>query len=272
MKQIFLFLALLSPLIVNAYDAQIEGIYYTFDNNTKQATVTSGDTEYTTGNVTIPETVTYGNIKYKVTSIGFRAFRRCKKITSVIIGNNITNIDRYAFYECSGLTSISIGNSVESVDLWAFYGCTNLQSVHITGIKDWCKIDFKDSFSNPLCHAEHLFIDGKEIINLEIPDSVKSIGNFTFFNCVNITSVTIPSSVTSIGCMAFARCYNLAEIYCYSEEVPSIQSNTFRHSLIEYAILYVPETSVKAYKISSPWNKSRIIQPILGHTIHEFHK
>ena len=42
--------------------------------------------------------------------------------------------------------------------------------------------------------------------SVTIPDSVTSIGDYTFFNCPGLTSVTIPDSVTSIGDWAFAYC------------------------------------------------------------------
>lgn len=66
-------MATVLPMVASAYDAEIDGVYYNFDTSTKKATVTSGDTKYT-GSVTIPETVTYENVPYSVTSIGAAAF------------------------------------------------------------------------------------------------------------------------------------------------------------------------------------------------------
>ena len=45
-----------------------------------------------------------------------------------------------------------------------------------------------------------------------ISESVTSIGNYAFSNCVNLTSVTIPNSVTSIGDYAFNKCGGLTYI------------------------------------------------------------
>jgi len=41
------------------------------------------------------------------------------------------------------------------------------------------------------------------VTSITIPNSVTSIGNWTFYNCPSLTRVTIPNSVTSIGDYAF---------------------------------------------------------------------
>lgn len=45
-----------------------------------------------------------------------------------------------------------------------------------------------------------------------IPNSVNSIGEWTFFSCLSLTSITIPDSVTSIGAHAFSGCRSLTNI------------------------------------------------------------
>ena len=47
---------------------------------------------------------------------------------------------------------------------------------------------------------------------IQIPKGVKSIGNYAFYNCNNLTSITIPDSVTSIGDYAFRNCTSLTSI------------------------------------------------------------
>jgi hypothetical protein len=42
--------------------------------------------------------------------------------------------------------------------------------------------------------------------DLDIPQTVTSIGNSAFFYCEGLTFVTIPNSVTSIGDYAFSGC------------------------------------------------------------------
>ena len=61
-----------------------------------------------TGDLTIPESVTYGGISYPVTSIGGGAFFGCSGLTSVTIPNSVTTIGYDAFSGCSVLTRIKV--------------------------------------------------------------------------------------------------------------------------------------------------------------------
>ena len=72
----------------------VNGIYYDISEN--NATVTSGvkesgEKEYS-GDIVIPESITYNNSKYSVTSIGAHAFMECTGLTSVTIPNSVTKL------------------------------------------------------------------------------------------------------------------------------------------------------------------------------------
>jgi hypothetical protein len=135
MKQkLLLFLAAMLPLLASAYDAKIDGIYYNFSGD--EATVTyKQNTNYNytsdySGTVIIPESVTYNNKTYGVTSIGDHAFTSCNQLTSVVIPNSVTSISFGAFAWCSGLTSITLPNSVTSIEDYAYSGCSKLEEVN----------------------------------------------------------------------------------------------------------------------------------------------
>ena len=165
-------------------------------------------------------------IPNSVTNIGSEAFYNCSGLTSVTIPNSVTSIGSHAFSGCSGLTSVTIPESVTFIGYSAFYGCTSLTKAEFASIESLCKIEFYSSNSNPLSYAKHLYINGKEVTDLVIPNSITSIGSHAFDGCTGLTSVTIPNSVTSIGTCAFEFCSNLTSI-AIPESVTSIGSYAF---------------------------------------------
>ena len=127
------------PLYTTIYDAQIDGIYYKFHTEYRATAsvvykeckdvnhgINNSYTEFRsdyTGDVIIPESVTYEGVTYTVNKIGDHAFRNCTNLTSVTIPNSVTSIGNHAFYKCTNLSSFNIPNSVTSIGEFAFSGC-----------------------------------------------------------------------------------------------------------------------------------------------------
>ena len=156
--------------------------------------------------------LTFISIPDSVTCIGSYAFENCTNLTSITIPDSVTTIGDYAFSGCTSLTSITIPDSVTSVGYNAFEGCTNLNAVYITDIAKWCGIEFGSQEANPLWYTKKLYLNGKLVTDLVIPDSVRSIGAYAFKGCTSLTSITIGDSVTSIGGSAFNGCTSLTSI------------------------------------------------------------
>lgn len=151
-------------------------------------------------------------IPNSVTNIGDHAFCRCVSLTSVTIPDNVTNIGEDSFSNCDKLATIMIPESLTNIGKRAFSGCSSLSAVHIVDLASWCKISFSASSSNPLCFAHHLYMNGRELTNLVIPDSINCINDYTFTGFSGLASVTIPNSVTSIGRSAFSDCSGLYNV------------------------------------------------------------
>lgn len=94
-----------------AHDIEVKNadgvtIYYRWTNNQTELAVSyrggaynSYSNEYS-GNVVIPESVTYNGNTYPVTSIDGGAFNYCSSLTSVTIPNSVTSIGGGAFIDC----------------------------------------------------------------------------------------------------------------------------------------------------------------------------
>ncbi len=142
------------------------------------------------------------SIPESVTSIGNYAFYGCSSLTSVTIPNSITTIGWSAFYNCSGLTSVTIPNSVTSIERNAFAGCSGLTSIIVES--ENTQYDSRKNCNAIIETETNTLIVGCQ--NTIIPNSVASIGDWAFTNCIGLTSITIPNSVKSIGDWAFYGC------------------------------------------------------------------
>lgn len=143
----------------------------------------------------------------------------------------LTIIGVSEFKRCSNLTSIAIPSGIIRIREDAFMDCNNLKAVFISDLGAWCNISFEEGMyavetSNPLHYAHHLFLNGVEIRDLLIPNSITTIKYAAFEGCNGLTSVTIPNGVTSIDGVAFARCSGMTSI-TIPNSVMSIGSYAF---------------------------------------------
>ena len=203
--------------------------------------------------ITLPESVTsIGDYAFEgcsslksitlpegVTSIGEGAFTSCRSLTAITIPKSVTSIGNYTFYWCSSLTAITIPEGVTSIGNQSFHYCYSLTSVYISDIAAWCNIKFPDYESNPLSHAQNLYLNGELVTELTLPESVTRIKDYAFYNCSSLTSITLPESVTSIGGSAFFGCSSLTSI-TIPENVTSIENGVFRGCISLTAII-LPE-------------------------------
>ena len=91
-------------------------------------------------NVTVEEEI-FG---IKVTEIGRKSFKDCKKLETVTLTPNVHKIGRAAFNGCTALKSVNGSENVDFVDENAFKECTALRELHFASDCSIEKNAFRD--------------------------------------------------------------------------------------------------------------------------------
>lgn len=138
--------------------------------------------------------------------------------------NQVTSIKENAFYKCDSITAVTLPTGVQSIGVSAFSMCSSLISVNI-------------------------------------PEPVTEIPQQAFWHCANLKSVSIASTVTDIRGAAFDGCSSISKILCYAVEPPVIANRETFDWVPRTAKVYVPETSLDAYKADRYW-KDFDLQPL----------
>ena len=71
------------------------------------------------------------SVKSGVTELGGAAVAFCKKISKVIIDNDVKTIGTDAFSDDTGIEEVIIGKNVESLGSSAFIRCSNIKKIKI---------------------------------------------------------------------------------------------------------------------------------------------
>ena len=169
-------------------DYKVDGIYYNQKTLTTVA-VTYRDKQYNcySGEVVIPDTLSFNGASFRVTAITENAFRNCDQLTKVHIPNSVSEIGTRAFSH-SGVDSIIIPDQVKTIGSLVFEYCPNL------------------------CHVE-------------MGNHVKKINNGAFNNCTKLAAINLPDSLTTISEMAFYA--NGLESIVFPPRLVRIEDNAF---------------------------------------------
>ena len=222
--------------------------------------------EHSVTNVSLPQTLTsIGDSAFAqcdalisislpqaLQSIGARAFSLCSSLPSITIPDSVTTIGSGAFYWCNSLSGINIPSSVKIIGDDTFFGCY-LSSINVaSGNTIYASADgvlFNKDKTDLIAFPQaktgsYMVPRGVESISSHafsycfisrviLPDTVKSIEEFAFYECEPLTGITIPLSVTYIGDDAFAYCYELT-ISCYDH---SAAHNYAKENNISFLLL-----------------------------------
>ena len=129
----------------------------------------------------------------------------------------VTGIGNSAFASCYLLTSVNIPEHVTAIGELAFYYCIGLTT-------------------------------------MTLADEVQQIGASAFEGCLNIASITLPHALTRVDRRVFAYCDKLLKVYCAAESVPAATMDAFEDMDPAQATLYVPASTLEAYRSTAPWS------------------
>ncbi|MCM1563100.1 MAG: leucine-rich repeat domain-containing protein, partial [Clostridium sp.] len=148
------------------------------------------------------------------------------EIPAEINGVEVTLISGGAFHSNIDITSVTIPATIVEIDEGAFSGCLNLSEIIFEGsapiLKDGSKNPLNAFKGTPWLEAKQaenpdFFIIGDVLYkglecegDITIPDGMKKIADFAFYQNAKVTGATIPDSVTELGEMAFD--YNKIEL------------------------------------------------------------
>ena len=259
MKRLRLLLLLLAvttmvPLAAATF-CTVGGLAFQINESAKTAivvtpTVAGSSIKYT-GDIKIPETISYNGQQYTVITVYTIAFTNTS-ITSVVIPKTVTTIGGSAFQGCTSLKRIEILGETISITIGAFNGCSALESLVLN-----CKSipsNFKGMESIKtvqLNEAETItgsaFDKCKGLTSVYMP-KVKTINAYAFRWCTSLSSLTLPEGLTGIGAEAFRYC-PLSTI-ALPESLSIIEDNAFSDCGLTSVIIPSSVTFMKANSFS----------------------
>ena len=184
-----------------AHDFIVDGIYYTVNATTLEATVSGCEAQQINPRLEIPETVTWEGITYTVTAIKGHALYNKNTLVELIVSNTVRTIGDYALWECENLRSIYIGSAVQSIDRCLVYECYNLESLEVHPDNPY--YDSRGDCNAIIETATGSLIYGCK--NTVFPDDITELDESAFYGITGPEHIVIPNSVTKIGHNAFYR-------------------------------------------------------------------
>ena len=142
--------------------------------------------------------VTCGEEK-EVHRLGNWAYVLWEETGTMEVVSFLENAEAVPFWDMpEGISSVQIADGITDIPDSAFWGCETL-------------------------------------VDVALPQTLRTIGKGAFGQCVNLTRINIPEGVTSIGDSAFLMCGSLTRL-TIPDSVTSIEGNPFRHLAAEILV------------------------------------
>lgn len=150
-----------------------------------------------------------------LTSIGNYAFDDCSYLTNVEFPDTLTSIGQYAF-RATGLTEITANSTWNSLGSHVFENCASLEKI------DLSEFNFNSTYSI----SEYAFSNCRKLNVVTLPNNISYIPTRMFSDCTALTSISFPDSVESIGAYSF---YNTGLTAIDFNKVKGINNYAFQN-------------------------------------------
>lgn len=229
------------------------------------------DDTCTNANLYIEPHILYKGKRYRVMEIADNAFEGDNRLQTLCLPHTLRHIGSRAFRECEQLIVADIPDEVTSMDNMVFWGCARLSEVHIskglTSIPSSC---FSKTGLLNVVIPEGVRSIGydafgvcEKLRNVTLPQSLRSIERGVFWRCSSLGSIRIPKNVHEIGQFCLMECRSLKNVY-NEAVVPQQVVRLFGKTTAKHVTLHVPAKSLEAYKKAECWSEVKCIVPTSG--------
>ena len=148
--------------------------------------------------VVIPESVTY---------LGDMAFFQCQKMTGFYMNSGTCDVGYGLAERCPRLKYFVLNCNLES-DPGTVYWVENDKALEYISLGFGIEVISNSTFANSYYHNSAT----DSLIAVNLPASVKVIGDYSFSEATNLKAINIPESLIEIGDCAFLNCTSLTSI------------------------------------------------------------
>lgn len=157
--------------------------------------------------------------KGTITAIGNSAFKSDTALTEIPDLSQVTSIGDRAFYGCSALKTVDL-HSVTTMEYGAFQGCDALSGeIDLSNLEEipghaFCyDPNITSVITCPTLRSigDWAFI-WAGISTISLPETLNSIGTYTFYKSSLSGTVALPDSLTQLGASAFSGCEKVEAI------------------------------------------------------------
>lgn len=147
------------------------------------------------------------------------ALTNMDKVTSISLNPEIMSIGDYAFYGCTCLGDLELPGKVKCIGEYTFYNCECITQIEMEELDEIGKSAFSG------CKNLQSFIAHG--------GNITETGHGSFSHCTSLSEVQLPDSLETIGTMTFTYCKALKE-FTLPESLTTIRNNAFSNSGIQH--------------------------------------